>query len=105
MSDLDGKAGSKSERTPGRAPVFLERSTYRRRRLIDGLRMLPVVGALLWAVPMLWSETAATSTAILYIFGIWAGLALIAAVMARHVDVQAYDPDQNSNRDVSETDM
>ncbi len=64
--------------------VFLERQTYRRRRLMDAARLLPVLGALLFAVPLLWpgaddSGSAAampTSRAIRYIFGVWALLIL-----------------------------
>ncbi len=55
---------------------FLERQSYRRRRLIDTIRMLPVIGAVLWAVPLLWrqsedSGTVLTSDAIIYIFLVW----------------------------------
>lgn len=71
-----------------RSPVFLERQSYRRRRLIDTLRMLPVIGALLWAVPLLWrsgEEGVATSDAIIFIFLVWFGLVLAGAVLARAV--------------------
>ncbi|TDK41225.1 hypothetical protein [Antarcticimicrobium luteum] len=73
------------ERSERKAPaVFLERQTYRRRRLMDAARLLPVLGALLFAVPLLWpgaedAGTAApvpTSRAIRYIFVVWALLIL-----------------------------
>ena len=32
--------------TPPRQPPFLARKTYRRRRMMDAARMLPVLGAL-----------------------------------------------------------
>lgn len=68
---------------PGR-PVFLERATYRRRRLIDAIRLIPVLGGLLWAVPVLWGlgETP-SSVALLYIFGVWLGLVIGAALLSR----------------------
>lgn len=74
------------EADPGqKAPsVFLERQTYRRRRLMDAARLMPVLGALLFAVPLLWPaagdpggvDPMPTSGAILYIFAVWAMLIL-----------------------------
>lgn len=67
--------------------VFLERQTYRRRRLIDFIRMVPVIGAILWAVPLLWSTEAddrvATSDAIVFIFFVWFALVGLGCVLAR----------------------
>ena len=65
-------------------PVFLERQSYRRRRLMDAARLLPVLGVLLFAVPLLWpgadsvgvADSMPTSRAILYIFTSWALLIL-----------------------------
>ena len=37
------------------APV-VARKTYRRRRLMDVARLLPVLGALLFAVPLMWPD-------------------------------------------------
>jgi len=61
--------------------VFLERQSYRRRRLMDAARLLPVLGALLFAVPLIWpraGETGAvqSSDAVIYIFTVWAVLIL-----------------------------
>ena len=47
MTGAGGRAGT--------APaVFLERQSYRRRRLMDVARLLPILGAALFAVPLLW---------------------------------------------------
>lgn len=66
--------------------VFLEHQSYRRNRLADAARLLPVIGAVVLAVPLLWPsadsaqvlagevEAVPMSRAILYIFGAWAGL-------------------------------
>ncbi|MCP4821681.1 MAG: hypothetical protein GY883_21060 [Shimia sp.] len=66
--------------------VFLERQTYRRRRLIDFVRMVPVIGAILWAVPLLWStddgHSIATSKAVVYVFVVWLALVLLGGVLA-----------------------
>lgn len=68
-------------------PLFLERRSYRRRRMMDALRLLPVLGVLLWLVPVLWPNgndaaqapaAVSMSGAVIYIFAVWAGLILIA---------------------------
>jgi hypothetical protein len=58
--------------------VFLERRSYRRRRLMDASKLLPMLGAMLLAIPMLWPTGAegenpptSTSSAIIYIFLVW----------------------------------
>lgn len=77
------------EKNEMRAP-FVEKVTYRRRRLMDIARIAPVIGAVLFAVPLLWnvsgrnSEVGAqdgvvmTSTALVYIFSVWSALILFA---------------------------
>ena len=68
-----------------RQTVFLERQTYRRRRLIDWISILPLLGLALWSVPLLWSDegTISTASAMIFIFGVWLALVVIAAVSAR----------------------
>lgn len=69
-----------------RSPLFLERQSYRRRRLTDLIRMLPMIGALLWSVPLLWPsggpDSPRASAAIIYLFGVWLGMVLLGALMA-----------------------
>lgn len=70
-----------------RPSLFVARSTYRRRRLRDAARMLPVLGAVLMLLPMLWgnpSDTGGRNTAVdgIYLFAIWAGLIIAAWLMA-----------------------
>lgn len=75
-------------RKPAR-PLFLERRSYRQRRLMDAARLLPVLGIVLWAIPLLWAEGDGgmrTSAAILYIFGVWLVLAGLAGIIARNLD-------------------
>ncbi len=67
-------------------PLFLARGTYRQRRLRDAARLLPLAGALLWMIPLLWPrgpDGQLVSVALLYIFGIWAGLIALAFVLSR----------------------
>jgi len=69
------------------APLFLARRSYRRRRMMDGARMLPVMGAVLLMLPALWApaESAAPDTGRggIYLFVIWAGLIAAALGLAR----------------------
>lgn len=74
--------------------VFLERQSYRRRRMMDAARLLPLLGAALLALPLLWPDTdqaavasgavepVRMSEAIFYVFGVWAGLIVLAAFFA-----------------------
>ena len=73
-------------------PVFLERRSYRRRRLLDAARLLPVLGLLGWMVPLLWSvdsaKAPASSNVLTYVFLVWAALIsacfLISSRMSRN---------------------
>ncbi len=70
--------------TEPRPPVFLERATYRRRRMMDAARILPVVGFLLILLPVLWTrhDGAGIAGEAIYLFALWAGLVLGAAALA-----------------------
>lgn len=74
-----------------------ERQTYRRRRLMDIARLLPVLGVLLLALPLLWPEASthpaarggvSMSSAIIYVFAVWIGL--IGACFAFSLTVQRW---------------
>lgn len=77
-----------------RAPsLFLEREGYRRRRLTDAARMLPLLGAALFLIPLLWPVPDAdagqagvsTSRAIIYIFLVWALLIAVSGVLSANM--------------------
>jgi hypothetical protein len=63
-------------------PLFLARQTYRRRRLMDALRLLPWVGSFLFGLPLLWKEPG-TAQGLLYIFGAWGVLIALSYALAR----------------------
>ncbi|WP_252733354.1 hypothetical protein [Paracoccus marinaquae] len=64
-------------------PLFLERASFRRRRLGDAARVLPVVSALLVLLPVWWMPRLISFAAgAAWFFGLWA--ALILAVWALH---------------------
>ena len=88
---LPGKSGFdilqeiRADAVYGDTPVlmFLARRTYRLRRLSDAARMLPIAGAVLFSVPLLWeTEGVRTTRAMFYIFGLWIVLAVIAGVIS-----------------------
>lgn len=76
---------------PAKAPVFLERQTYRRRRLADAARLMPFLGGAVFAVPLLWqvggtgemTTPVLTSGAAIYLFLAWAGLIVLSAWLGR----------------------
>jgi hypothetical protein len=76
-----------------RGPLFLKRQSYRRRRLRDLSRLLPVIGAVLLLLPILWSPgtTARPDTAQdgIFLFVVWTGLVLVAALLAPAVGTTA----------------
>jgi hypothetical protein len=66
-------------------PLFLARASYRKRRLRDAARLLPVVGLVLLLLPLLWTPVAElrlSSVDALYFFGVWLILIGLAAGLA-----------------------
>ncbi|WP_171100209.1 hypothetical protein [Ruegeria sp. HKCCD7255] len=75
-----------ARRSAARPPLFLERQSYRRRRLMDAARLLPFFGAALLVIPLLWpdqsdgADAVPLSSAMFYIFACWGLLILIGLV-------------------------
>ncbi len=64
-------------------PLFLARAVYRRRRLRDAGRLLPVVGLLLLVLPGLGQgNTESAGQTAIYILVVWALLIAAAAALA-----------------------
>ena len=73
-----------------RRALFLERRSYRRRRLQDAALILPVLAAVLFVMPLVGlatgpDESGSTRAAGLYFFGVWFLLILAAALLARRL--------------------
>ena len=67
---------------PNETGVFLEKRSYRRRRLLDAQRALPVIGAWLFLLPVIWPgrdevDAPSMSAALSYVFGVWVALILM----------------------------
>jgi hypothetical protein len=66
-------------------PLFLARAPYRRRRLRDAARLLPVLGLFLLLLPLLWQpggRVAMTSGDVVYFFAVWLVVIGLAAAFA-----------------------
>ncbi|MGR3493405.1 MAG: hypothetical protein ACU0DW_15240 [Shimia sp.] len=62
---------------------YLRQPVYRRRRVADAARVLPLFGGILVFIPLLWAEGAVrTSSATLYLFAVWAGMIALGAVLS-----------------------
>jgi hypothetical protein len=78
-----------------RQPLFLGRVSYRQRRLADAARLLPVIGGVLLMLPLIWprdgEDVPVTSTAMIYVFGVWILLVVAAFWLARSLDPSTPD--------------
>jgi formate hydrogenlyase subunit 3/multisubunit Na+/H+ antiporter MnhD subunit len=66
--------------------VFLEKAGYRKRRLRDAAKLVPFLGIVLLAIPLAWSGAAPHesigSSGLLYVFGVWLLLIVLAAMFS-----------------------
>lgn len=74
-----------------RAPIFLDRRSYRERRMMDALRLLPILALLLWLLPLFWptgdivGNPVPMSVAVTYVFGVWLLMICVALVLSRYL--------------------
>ena len=66
-------------------PVFLERQSYRHRRLSDAAKLLPIVGLVLMFLPLLWIGEGKTAGGLIYIFTVWAILIAVVGILSRRL--------------------
>ncbi|MEM6578739.1 MAG: hypothetical protein AAF678_09620 [Pseudomonadota bacterium] len=85
-----------------RAPLFVGRRAYYRRRLADTARLMPILGIGLFMFPLFWisPETTASGTSatgapavrtvsvMFYLFIVWIGLAMAAGLISRGLDAE-----------------
>ncbi|MFD1914301.1 hypothetical protein [Halodurantibacterium flavum] len=74
---------------PGR-PLYLARQNYRRRRMMDLARLLPLLATGLVLLPLLWlPATGAINTVAtkIYLFALWFVLIVAAAILSRVLPV------------------
>ena len=87
MASEPAQAKPSPPKEPPARTVFLEPQPYRRRRLIDAARLLPVFGVALLVVPpaLLPARSASSSALLIYLVLVWAGLVIAAALVARYM--------------------
>ena len=78
-------------------PVFLERAGYRLRRATDAARILPVVAAVLFLLPLLW-HGGATRQGVVFLFVVWLGLIVIAGLLSRPLSTIRDKDDAQSDK-------
>jgi hypothetical protein len=84
--------------------LFLERRSYTQRRIVDGARVLPILGLVLWMIPLIWPRSGApdtmeSSTSTLYIFAIWCILIVIGGFIAMRIGPINETPAPKPNAD------
>ena len=83
-------------------PLFLQRASYRQRRLRDAAKLMPVAGIVLWALPIAWSsETAegqANSDGLVYVFTVWLLLIGFTAFFASRMRADPLDDPQDGSQ-------
>jgi uncharacterized membrane protein len=81
-----------------RTPMFVARRSYRVRRLRDAARLMPVLGAFLFLLLLLWQPAQGGERDLagdaIFVFLVWTGLIVAAAMLARwlRLDQQGDDP-------------
>ncbi|WP_238367396.1 hypothetical protein [Mesobacterium pallidum] len=84
MSDPDQRPLPPPREPAG--PVFLHTRHYRQRRLVDAIRLLPVLALALFLLPLLWPRgEVADSRAIVYLFASWTVLILLSALLSHRL--------------------
>lgn len=76
-------------------PTSIARRSYRQRRLRDAALMMPILGTILWLLPVA-ATAPSTATTGIYIFGVWIVLIILAAMLARRID---HAPEQSAHVD------
>ncbi len=82
-----------------REPTFLARDSYRRRRISDAARLVPIMGFLLLLLPGFMTVTA---EAMLYIFGVWAFLIFVIGLLSQHLADRNVPPEIRASDEASD---
>jgi hypothetical protein len=70
-------------------PIFLQRASYRQRRIRDAAKLMPFLGMILWAIPLAWSRGDGSNdvgtAGLIYVFGVWVIMILATGLLATRV--------------------
>lgn len=93
----------------GEDPPFLERAAYRRRRIADAARLMPVLGLVLFALPLMWlgpgegggasGPTGQSARTGIYLFACWVLLILAALTLAPRLSAMSRADDEQGPTD------
>ena len=79
-------------------PIFLQRASYRQRRMRDAAKLLPFLGMILWAIPLAWShgegDDQVGTSGLIYVFGVWVLLIILTGLLASRVTSDAPKEDE-----------
>ncbi len=88
-----------SRQTP--PPVFLQKASYRQRRLRDAAKLMPFLGIVLWAIPLAWSstdgDTPVGTNGLIYVFGVWVFLIILTGILASRIKSDRSSSDQGED--------
>lgn len=91
---------------PSKRVEFLDKRSYRQRRVRDAARILPLFAFVLMMLPLMWPRAQAdqslTSSGIVYLFGLWAALVVAAFAISRVLRMDDDDTADDSTRSVRE---
>lgn len=87
----------------GRPPLFLARQGYRRRRLEDMARLLPLAGLALFLIPVLDARDGLGAALLIYVFAAWFGLIAASAWLARRLCAAQAEAGRETGEAVGET--
>ena len=75
--------------------LFVQQRTYKRRRIADAARLLPIWGGSLFMIPLLWINGGQTRTAavMVYLFVVWAAVAGVAAGLSYRLGPEEDQPE------------
>lgn len=76
-------------------PVFLQKASYRQRRVRDAARLVPLLGLVLLIMPLTWLSDRTNASALVYIFGAWLALLMLSALLSSLIRSDAPPADQD----------
>lgn len=81
---------SLARRRPLEGQLFLPKDTYRERRVVDAIRLWPILGVICFVLPIIWTGTGKSNVGAMgYLFSVWAVLILGGALLSRRLRGEA----------------
>lgn len=81
-------------------PILLERESYRRRRLRDAAKLSPLIGLVLFLMPVMWAGDGSTAGGLVFLFTAWAILIVVMMILSRRLSETEPKSTQSDQDDV-----